>query len=340
MKKAIVVGAGISGATAAYVLTQNGYHVDVFETRGHIAGNCYDSLTSDETRVNFYGAHIFHTNDDYVWQFVNNFSEFKDYKHIVKAETTKGVYTLPLNQNFIDDHGQPSQKEIIDLVFRNYSDKMWGHEWEYLPDIIKNRIPKLRKSYNPYYFDDLYQGLPTDGYTTLIERMLDKCTVHLLIPNTEWTRYEHKADVIVYTGSLDDLLPETFEKLSYRGIHFFPFRFPIGKEKKPFVMNFCTDDKQYTRVVNYDHFNSKAKTTFSVYEVPFWSMDGQHRFYPYPDEVNMSLYSYYKDYFHTQHPKALILGRLGSYRYLNMDEAIKQVIEVLDENSFNKPTFS
>ena len=171
-KKAVIVGCGIAGATAAFLLKQKGYRVEIFETRNHIAGNCYDEEVHGVT-VHKYGAHVFHTNRDKVWSFVNRFAKFNDFCPKVWANTKEGLIPIPYNDITKTAIGEKSKDQIIDLIFRDYSEKMWGESWENLPGEITSRIPKIREGTNRCYHKDPYFGVPIGGYVKMFENMLE-----------------------------------------------------------------------------------------------------------------------------------------------------------------------
>ena len=176
--KALIVGAGLSGATAAFVLKRKGFDVEIFEERPHIAGNCFDYLKEKMT-IHQYGPHSFHTNNKRTWDFINQFGRFKEFCHIVKANTPEGRIPLPFNKKSAEIVGPKTESEIVNLIFKDYSEKMWDIPWEQLPHTIKNRVPKIRDSYDSCYHDDLYRGLPINGYTEIVNAMLEGTTVHL-----------------------------------------------------------------------------------------------------------------------------------------------------------------
>ena len=177
--KANIIGCGLSGITSAIILKQKGYDVEIFDSRDHIGGNCYDHKINNIT-VHQYGPHIFHTNDDEVWSFLNQYTTFNNYVHRARANTKLGLISIPYSKlteqqlkiKLIDS-------EIQDLIFKDYSERHWGIKWKDLPSSISSRVPTRRDNFDDRYFTDKYQGIPSSGYTYMITNMLDGIKVNL-----------------------------------------------------------------------------------------------------------------------------------------------------------------
>ena len=216
--KAVVVGCGISGATAAFLLKSRGYDVEVFETRKHIAGNCYDEVVHGVT-VHKYGAHVFHTNREEIWNFVNQFAEFNNFCPKVWANTREGLIPIPYNDVTRDIIGEKTKEEIIDLIFRDYSEKMWGESWENLPAEITSRIAKIKDGTDRCYHKDPYYGVPIGGFVKMFENMLEGVKVHLGCTRTDWQIVRNR-DLLVFTGPIDSYFRHCYGRLDYRSLIF------------------------------------------------------------------------------------------------------------------------
>lgn len=349
----MIVGAGLFGATCAYLLSDK--KVLVIDKRNHIGGNVYTEL-SNNIYVHKYGAHIFHTSNKKIWDFVNLFTEFEPYTHQVIANYNGRLYNLPINMNTfhqlygINDIPTLEQcmldwnnrimnptnieeyaiKKIGKLgyehLIKGYTEKQWGTTCDKLPiDIIK-RIP-IRKEWNNNYFDDTYQGIPVDGYTTMIQKMLSNADVML---NTSFNIKEHYniADKIIYCGSIDALFDYSLGKLPYRSLQFIEQYDDIGIGVP--VMNFTSPDVPYTRVIDHKLFLQSTRDiqqSILTYEYPYPITEGEP-YYPIITQENMMLYAQYVDML-KQYPKIVLGGRLGLYKYIDMDDTIELAIELV-----------
>jgi UDP-galactopyranose mutase len=323
MKKAIIVGAGLSAATAATILVKNGYSVEVFETRPHIAGNCYDSEIKG-VRVHNYGPHGFHTDDDRVWKFVNNYDTFNSFRLRVNARLSNGnVINIPYNLNTQDIVGEWSPDKIINELFIPYSEKHWGCKWEELPSSITARVPKKRQDRVGDYHLDKYQGVPKSGYTQWIKNMFEGCKVHTGCSPNEWKK--HKADIVIYTGSIDAYYDYEYGPLEYRSLR---FEFFESEKTKYHQLNECNTSYKRTRTIDHSHwYDQKISKTVCSKEYPEeYNKDivTTDRFYPKCFR-SQKTYNKYKSI----PTNTVFLGRLGTYKYLDMDDCIKQVFTKL-----------
>ncbi|WP_312511177.1 UDP-galactopyranose mutase [Massilia sp.] len=287
MKKNIaIVGAGFSGAVIANQLAKEGYTVEVFESRPHVAGNCYSERDSETgVMVHIYGPHIFHTDNERAWEFVNRYAEFKPYVNRVKAITDNKVFTLPINlltinqffnktmgpaeaQEFLANLGDKSienpttfeeqalrfvGRELYEAFFKTYTIKQWGLQPSELPASILKRLP-VRFNYDDNYFNHKYQGMPANGYTELVQNILDVpgVTVHLntmFDPSTK-SDYEH----VFYSGPIDAWFKHSDGRLPYRTLDFEVFR-ADGDFQGNAVINYCDGEKPYTRITEHKHFS-------------------------------------------------------------------------------------
>ena len=201
--KVKVVGCGLSGVTAARLLKNRGFNVTIVETRNHIAGNCYDSNICG-TMVHNYGPHIFHTDDEDVFSFLSGFTEWIPFEYKPKGITKLGPISLPYSKKTVSEIGKElSQEEIVEYIFKDYSEKQWGVPFDQIPKSITNRIPKTKDCEDPTWFEgQKYQCIPKDGYTKMFERMLNGIDVELNCDKDYWKNLE--ADFVIYTGKIDE----------------------------------------------------------------------------------------------------------------------------------------
>ena len=209
----------MSGVTAAILFKEQGHDVEIFEVRDHIAGNCYDVKNDDGCTVHKYGSHIFHTNNEEVWEFLNRYTKFNSYEHRVRANTKEGLLSIPFSKKTEEQLGRDlDPKEIQDLLFREYSERHWGIPWEQLPKSISGRVPNKRDDHDDRYFTDKYQGIPENGYTAMFKNMLDGIKVNLGAERGLHKRL--KADLVVWTGKISEYFDLKFGHLPYRSLRF------------------------------------------------------------------------------------------------------------------------
>ena len=328
--KAVIVGAGLSSAVVAASLIRKGWEVEVFEARGHIGGNCYDfdDITTG-IKIHRYGPHAFHTNDKRVWDFVNQFSKFTQFRLQVHAKIESGeIIPIPFNDISMDIVGDWDSQRIIDELFKTYSKKHWGCEWEELPRSITSRVPKRRETRDLSYHLDEFQGLPVNGYTKMIEAMFEGATIHLNCGYEDWKKSSY--DLLVYTGSIDSYYNYYLGTLAYRSLR---FEFKEEPTTKYIQLNQCNSEK-HTRQIDHSHWYSATrfrveKTIMSrEYSEEFSIRDmGTDRFYPKSFQ-SQELYENYKNIYN---PKVLFLGRLGTYKYMDMDICIAQALKAVEK---------
>lgn len=353
-----IVGAGFSGAVLAHKLAQAGHKITVFESRPHVAGNCH-TLLDNETgiMVHRYGPHIFHTNEISVWQFVNKFDDFIPFINRVKAVAKRQVYSMPINlhtinqffkktlgpedaKKFINNLAVKSSHEILsfedqalnyvgkdiyETFFKGYTLKQWGIHPKELPASILKRLP-IRFNYNDNYFDHIYQGMPRHGYTKIIEKMLDHSHIdlHLNRPfeNCHAAHFEH----IFYSGPLDKWFNYKYGNLHYRTLDFEIF-YANADYQGNAVINYCDLDVPYTRITEHKHFSpwetydktvcyrefSRNCTSKDIPYYPIHLVNGMEKLYKYKELAS--------------HEKNItFVGRLGTYRYLDMDVTINEAL--------------
>lgn len=356
-----MAGAGLSCAVIARELAEQGHDVEIFEQRKHLGGNCH-SERDEKTgvMVHVYGPHIFHTDDEEVWAYVNRFAEFKPYVNRVKATTGGQVFSLPINlhtinqffgktlspreaQAFITQQAdlsieQPQTFEeqalrfvgrgLYEAFFKGYTIKQWGLQPTELPSSILKRLP-VRFNYNDSYFFHRNQGMPVDGYTALIERMLDheRITVHLETAFTKdrVDRYDH----VFYSGPIDGFYDYSLGRLPYRTLDFEKF-YDEGDFQGCAVMNYCEEAVPYTRITEHKHFAPWEEHAGSICYREF-SRDcepGDIPYYPINQVNGGDLLKKYQDRAAGE-KRVTFVGRLGMYRYMDMDVTIRSALDVV-----------
>jgi UDP-galactopyranose mutase len=323
-----IIGCGLTGITAACLLSIKGHAVSIFETRNQIGGNCFDSNISG-TLVQNYGPHIFHTNDEEVYSFLNYFSEFIPFKYQPKGNTNLGLISLPYSRKTIQELGRElNEEEVIKYIFKDYSEKQWGVPFEEIPNSIISRIPKVKNELDPtWYGNEKYQCIPKYGYTKMFENMLDGLTVHINCKKNEWRKYE--ADLTIYTGRVDEYFDYCYGELPYRSLE---FEHRMTEYKMPYyVENQNTKKTHYTRV--YDHSYTSFYdniTTIITKEYPIIGTRYNTPFYPIQFGLKKDLYAEYKRLVDYQR-NVLFLGRLATNKYLDMWVAIRTVMNALKD---------
>lgn len=360
MKNIAIVGAGLSGAVIARELAEKGLIVQVYDARSHIAGNCYsarDPVT--DIMVHTYGPHIFHTDDEEVWDYVNSHGRFLPYTNRVKAVTHGQVYSLPINlhtinqffgktlspdeaREFIENDKADKSiqdpltfeeqalkfvgRELYEAFFKHYTIKQWGVSPQQLPASILKRLP-LRFDYNDNYFSHQYQGMPEKGYEELVRSILahDNITVSLNTTFDPITRdnYEH----VFYSGTLDGFFNYQFGRLGYRTLDFKTERH-AGDFQGCAVMNYCDESKEYTRITEHKYFSpwEKHQNTIIYKEVSRYCEDKDIPYYPIRlVEEKETLARYHE--LAVNEKNITFIGRLGTYRYLDMDITIREALD-------------
>lgn len=355
----LIVGAGLYGATCAYELTRKGYKCLVVDKRNHVAGNIYTEMM-EGINVHKYGAHIFHTSDTYIWNWINRFSEFNNYINQPVARYKNELYNLPFNMNTFtklwDDVFTPEQarlrieeekkkyhidnpsnleEQAINLVgstiyeklIKGYTAKQWGRPCTDLPAFIIKRLP-VRFTFNNNYFDDRYQGIPIGGYTRLIEKMLSGIEVRL---NTDYLEKREELDRlanhIIYTGPIDQFFGYCYGALEYRKVVFETEVLDCENYQGNAVINYTEYEIPYTRIIEHKHFEygRQQKTIISKEYSSTWRK-GDEPYYPVNDDKNSKLYLAYSE-LAKKTSNVSFGGRLGLYKYFDMDDTIKEALE-------------
>lgn len=354
----LIVGAGLFGAVFAREMTDHGKKCLVIDRRPHIGGNCFTECI-EGINVHKYGAHIFHTSDKEIWNYVNRFAEFNNFVNSPIAVYGSELYNLPFNMNtFSKMWGitTPAQaKEIIseqiaalnitepksleeqaislvgrdvyEKLVKGYTEKQWGRKCSELPAFIIKRLP-LRFTYDNNYFSDRYQGIPIGGYTQIFERLLDGTRVLL---NTKYDdiRGEKIAEKTVFCGCIDEFFGYCLGELEYRSVRFEQEVLDTDNFQGNAVVNYTSADIPFTRIIEHKHFEhgSQEKTVISR-EYPVSWQKGSEPYYPINDEKNTELYGKYAELAHTR-PDVIFGGRLGQYRYYDMDKVIRAALDTV-----------
>lgn len=355
----LFVGAGLFSATVAHELHKRGKKCLVLEKRLHIGGNIYTENVIG-INVHKYGAHIFHTDSRDVWNYVNQFAEFNRYTNCPIANYNGTLYNLPFNMNTFAKiwsdvitpeaaekriAGQAAEmagrtpqnleeqaislvgRDIYERLIKGYTEKQWGRKCTELPASIIKRLP-VRFTFDNNYFNDRYQGIPIDGYTQIIEKMLECCDIQL---NTDFFDDKEKwlllADKVVYTGTIDKYFNYQFGELEYRSLRFETETLEKTNFQGNAVINYTDAETPYTRIIEHKHFESENRdamekpVTIITREYPATWKQGDEPYYAMNDERNSALYAKYKELADKQ-DKVIFGGRLGMYKYFDMDDTI------------------
>ncbi|MDO5327417.1 MAG: UDP-galactopyranose mutase [Clostridia bacterium] len=356
----LIVGAGLFGAVFAHEARQAGKKVLVIDRRNHIGGNVY---TEDwgGIPVHRYGAHIFHTDDEEVWRYVQQFARFNRFTNAPLAKYGNELYHLPFNMNtfyqmwgvvtpaearaVIDEQkkeitGEPRnlEEQAISLVGRDvytklikgYTEKQWGRECKDLPAFIIRRLP-VRFVYDNNYFNDRFQGIPAGGYTLLVQRMLEGAEV-LLNTDFEAVRGLGLADTVVYTGPIDAYYGYRFGELAYRSLRFETEDLQgVNDYQGNAVINYTEAKVPYTRLIEHKHFAYDQPEVMNQHhtvisrEYPMDWKQGLEPYYPVNDDANHQLFARYQDLADSE-KNVIFGGRLGQYRYYDMDDTIRAAL--------------
>lgn len=323
--KAVIVGCGLSGITSAILLKEKGYDVEIFDTRHHIGGNCYDKKV-EGVMVHQYGPHGFHTNNEKVWKFLNKYSKFNDVCLRVMGNTADGLIPLPYSPASEKIIGSKTPEQIKELIFKDYSEKMWGIPWDEFPKSISGRVPTKRDDPSLCFHLDKYQGIPENGYTSMFNNMTQSIKVNLGCDPQEYKK--QKYDLLIYTGKVDDYFNYKYGWLEYRSLK---IQFETA-QKRPdiFQLNEC-NKKPWTRSVDHSHWHKQdvIQTVISR-EYPCEHTKNNIPFYPKPFGNNQEKYKKYKKIADTL-TNVIFVGRLATYKYLDMDDAIAQVFTKLKD---------
>lgn len=355
----LIVGAGLYGAVFAHEATKRGKRCLVIEKRDHIAGNIY-TYECEGINVHNYGAHIFHTNNKDVWDYVNQFAVFNRYTNSPVANYNGEIYNLPFNMNTFNkmwgvitpqeaaEKIEQQRKEagitepknleeqaislvgtdIYEKLIKGYTAKQWGRACKDLPSFIIKRLP-VRFTYDNNYFNALYQGIPVGGYTKMVENMLRGIEVRL---NTDYLAEKEKfdavADKVIYTGPVDAYFDYKLGTLQYRSVRFETELLDMENYQGNAVVNYTDYETPYTRIIEHKHFEfgTQPKTVISREYSAEWQQ-GDEPYYPVNNDQNNGLYAQYKE-LADKEENVIFGGRLGEYKYYDMDKVIEVALDV------------
>ena len=364
----LIAGAGLFGAVFAHEMHKQGRKVLVVEKRDHIAGNIYTEKVMG-INVHRYGAHIFHTSDEEVWNYVNQYARFNHYVNSPVAVYRDELYNLPFNmntfsrmwniktpkeakeiiakqtgefagitpQNLEEQALQLAGRDVYEKLVKGYTEKQWGRDCKDLPAFIIRRLP-LRFTYDNNYFNDRFQGIPEGGYTQIVEKLLEDIPVLTGVSLQEYqtanaarTADEQDSwDRLLYTGMIDEYYHYRLGTLEYRSLRFETEELPEEDNYQGnAVVNYTEREVPYTRIIEHKHFEfgTQPKTVISREYSAEWK-PGDEPYYPVNDEKNGALYAEYKKLADAE-PGVIFGGRLGEYKYYDMDKVIEAALDVV-----------
>lgn len=359
----LVVGAGLFGAVFAYEAAKKGKRVKVIEKRNHVAGNIY-TKEMNGIQVHQYGAHIFHTSDKKIWDYIQQFAEFNRYTNSPVANYNGEIYNLPFNMNTFNklwgvvtpneaknkieeqksylNGKRPENLEeqaislvgtdIYEKLIKGYTEKQWGQKTTDLPAFIIRRLP-VRYTYDNNYFNDTYQGIPIDGYTQIVEKMLDSELIDVELGVdffAEKERYVSEFPKVIFTGMIDQYFNYQLGELEYRSLR---FETEVLEDVENYqgnaVVNYTDAETPFTRVIEHKHFeHGTQKNTVITREYPENWKRGDEPYYPINNTKNNSLYKKYKELGEKQ-GNIIFGGRLGQYKYYDMHQVIQAALQVV-----------
>ncbi|MBQ6622437.1 MAG: UDP-galactopyranose mutase [Mogibacterium sp.] len=355
----LIVGAGLAGAVFAHEAKKAGKKCLVIDKRGHIGGNIYTEEVSG-INVHKYGAHIFHTSNKRVWQYINQFADFNRYINSPIAIYKGEVYNLPFNMNtFYKMWGLKTPQEVQDKIaeqireagiteprnleeqaislagtdiyerlVKGYTEKQWGRDCRDLPAFIIRRLP-LRFTYDNNYFNDNYQGIPVGGYTRIVEQLLEGTEVRLGVDFREYG--EKNYEKLLYTGPIDEYFDYCRGYLQYRTVRFETEELDCPNYQGNAVVNYTEREVPHTRIIEHKHFEFGTQpTTIISREYSEEWKPGMEPYYPVNNEINDSLYREYAE-MAEKLPDVIFAGRLGDYKYYNMDQVIEKTLQLAEK---------
>ena len=352
----VLVGGGLYSGVFAYLAKQKGKKCLVVEKREHMGGNIYCEET-EGIHVHRYGAHIFHTSNKRVWQFVNELAEFNRYTNSPVANFKGEMYNMPFNMNTfsrmwgistpaeakakIDEQkasitGEPQNleeqaislvgRDIYEKLVKGYTEKQWGRDCKELPAFNIKRLP-VRFTYDNNYFNDLYQGIPIGGYNVIIEKLFEGCDIEMgvdYLENKEY--YDGLGERVIYTGTIDAYYGYQFGKLEYRSLRFDTQVVDTDNYQGVAVVNYTDRETPYTRIIEHKHFEfgTQPKSVITKEYSVDWS-EGMEPYYPVNDRKNQELFQRYAALAEKE-DQVIFGGRLGEYKYYDMDKVIESAM--------------
>lgn len=359
----VIVGSGLFAGVFAYHAVKAGKTCLVLDRREHAGGNLYCPEV-EGIHVHQYGAHIFHTSDRKVWDFVNSLVEFNNFVNSPIANYHGEIYNMPFNMNTFSKMwgvvtpaearaeierqrgeltGEPANleeqaislvgRDIYEKLVKGYTEKQWGRDCKDLPSFIIRRLP-VRYTYDNNYFNDRYQGIPVGGYNALIEQLFASCTIELGVDYNENRDYwRAQGDRLLYTGTLDSYFDYCYGKLEYRTLRFETEILDEPDHQGVAVMNYTDRETPYTRIIEHKHFEfgTQPKTVITREYPSAWE-EGCEPYYPVNDARNQALYGQYAEKAHGEE-NVLFGGRLAEYKYYDMDKVIASAFRLVEEES-------
>lgn len=360
----LIVGSGLFGAIFAFEAAKRGHKVTVIEKRNHIGGNIYTE-NIDGIQFHKYGAHIFHTSSKSVWEYINQFAEFNRYTNSPVANYKGEIYNLPFNMNtfnklwgvvypeeakkiinsqrkFLNGKKPKNLEEqaislvgtdIYEKLIKDYTEKQWGRSCRELPAFIINRLP-VRFTYDNNYFNDSYQGIPIGGYTQIVEKMLSHKNITVLLNYDFFEKRKYldsNFDYTVYTGMIDKFYDYQYGILEYRSLKFETELIETENFQGNAVVNYTDSLNPFTRIIEHKHFEDvESQNTIITKEFPLeWSQETEP-YYPINDLKNNIVLSKYEDLAKKEN-NVIFGGRLGTYKYLDMDKVIERALSAVDQ---------
>lgn len=358
-KPIIIVGAGLSGATLARKFAEDGKKVIVVDKRDHIGGNTYDYTNEYGVLIAKYGAHIYHDSDEETWEFVSRFTDWIPYQHKVQSSVDGKLVPVPANidtynevlgmnfktgkelQDWVEsqDFGidQPKNSEesalkrlgskvLYEKMFKNYTKKQWDKYPSELDASVMERIP-VRYDHNDRYFNDKYEGIPKQGYTVMVKNMLGHENIRVILGRDYHDMKLDEPDMLFYTGKIDTYFEEKFGKLEYRSIEFEHETLQQESYQNLPVINYPEEQYPFTRIIEHKKFfGQKLPVTTITKE---YSIDGGEPYYPVPNQENRDLYEKYRVEAERLEASGIyFVGRLASYKYFNMNQAVRAALDL------------
>jgi UDP-galactopyranose mutase len=358
--KILIVGAGLSGATLARCFADDGHNITIIEKRNHIAGNVYDYKNKDGLLIGKYGAHIFHTSYEDVWKFVNKYSKWNKYEHRVLSKVDGKLVPIPINIDTVNTllglsitseeemklwlkkqgagkiknpkNSEESalnrigNEELYSKMIKNYTKKQWDMYPNELEPSVLDRIPVRTNNYDRY-FSDTYEAMPKEGYTKFVENILNHKNIKVVL-ETDYFEFKDKNnfDYEFFTGKIDQYFNEKYGKLQYRSLRFEHEIHDTESYQEAAVVNYPQEDVDFTRIVEhkklYGQDNEKTLITKE-----YSKADGE-AYYPIPNSTNRKIYQKYQKEASESAENVCFVGRLANYKYFNMDQAIKNALDI------------
>ena len=355
----LIVGSGFFGSICAHELTKTGKKVLVIDSRNHIGGNCHTE-NKDGINMHTYGPHVFHTSNEEVWKWINQFVEFNNFRLNPVANYKDELYSLPFNmwtfnklwnvttpeqaklviENQSKEIGEPTNleeqaiklvgKDVYEKLIKGYTTKQWKKDPKELPKEIITRLP-VRFTFDGNYFNDKYQGIPIGGYTQIFEKLLDGIEVRLGVDYFKDELPEHTK--VIYTGPIDRFFDYKYGELEYKTTRFEHKQFDTPNYQGTAVMNYTEEEIVHTRTIEHKHFESSdTPTTWVSWEYPHTYKAGETEpYYPVNDKLNTEIYSKYKEEANKLSDSVLFGGRLAEYKYYDMHQVIASALDFINK---------